>query len=228
MQLKDKVVLITGSSRGIGKETALLFAKEGANVVVTYNTNKKKGEDVFKECKKLGKCFLVHLDVCDEKSIKECVEKVIDKFGAIDILVNNAGVISWKNFVEQNSKEIDLQINTNLIGLIKMTKSVLPYMQGQDSGMIINIASGAGKTAHKGLSTYCATKFGVRGFTQTLALELPKSMKIFSVNPGMTATQMTNFKGISPVKVGEVIVNAAKEKYKVKSGQDVDVWEYVK
>ncbi len=109
-----------------------------------------------------------------------------------------------------------------------MTKSVLPYMQGQDSGMIINIASGAGKTAHKGLSTYCATKFGVRGFTQTLALELPKSMKIFSVNPGMTATQMTNFKGISPVKVGEVIVNAAKEKYKVKSGQDVDVWEYVK
>ena len=227
MQLKDKVVLITGSSQGIGKEAAILFAKEGANVAVTYNTNKKKGEDVFKECNKIKRSFLIHLNVCDEKSIKECVEKVVDKFGAIDILVNNAGVISWKNFVEQNSKEIDFQINTNLIGLIKMTKAVLPYMQEQNESMIINIASGAGKTAHKGLSTYCATKFGVRGFTQTLALELPK-IKIYSVNPGLTATKMTNFKGMDPRKVGEVIVNTAKEKYKIESGGDVDVWEYVK
>src|SRR3989344_8557573 len=83
MDLKDKVVLVTGSSQGIGAETALLFAKEGANVVVTYNSNRKKAENIFKECKKCKDAFLVKLNVDDEKSIKECVEKVVDKFGTI-------------------------------------------------------------------------------------------------------------------------------------------------
>lgn len=224
MNLKDKVVLITGSSQGIGKEAALLFAKEDANVVITYNSNKKKGEDVLKECEKISECFLVHLDVTDEKSIKNCVEKVIDKFGAIDILVNNAGVLFSKNFVEQNSNEIDLQINTNVTGLIKMTKNVLPFMQGQDEGIIINIASAAGKDVYNGLTTYCGTKFAVRGFTQALALELPKEIKVYSLNPGLTSTQMTNFKGVPAKDVGDLIVKTAKGKVRVKSGGDVDVW----
>ncbi len=244
MELKNKVVLVTGSSQGIGAETALLFAKEGANVVVTYNSNRKKAENIFKECKKCKDAFLVKLNVDDEKSIKECVEKVVDKFGTIDILVNNAGVLVWKNLMEHSNKDIDFQINTNLVGLIKMTKTVLPFMKGQNKagiknstnifeksktvGMIINIASAAGKrAANENYSTYCASKFGVRGFTQALALELPKGIKTFAVNPGMTATQMTDFEGTSPRKVAEIIVNTAREKYKIQNGGDIDIWKHV-
>ena len=227
MDLKDKVVLVTGSSQGIGKETALLFAKEGANVIVTYNSSKKKAEEVFEECDKLKKSLLIHLDVTDEKSIKECVEKTIDKFGAIDILINNSGVLVWKNLLEQSSKEIENQVNTNVAGLIKMTKAVLPYMKGQNSGIIINVSSGAGKNGYSGLPTYCATKFAVRGFTQALSKELPSEIKIFSVNPGMTATQMTNFQGINPSKVAEVILKTAMGEIKADNLGDVDVWKHV-
>ncbi len=227
MELKDKVVLITGSSQGIGRETALLFAKQGANVVVTYNKNKKGGEEVFKECKKLKDAFLVSLDVTDDESIKNCVEKTIDKFGAVDVLINNAGVLFNKDFAEQSRNEIDLQIDTNVKGLIKMTKNVLPYMQGQNSGIIINVASAAGKNAYAGLSTYCATKFAVRGFTQALSKELPSGIKIYSVNPGLTATRMTNFQGVNPKKVAEVILKTATEEIKADSLGDVDVWKHV-
>ena len=226
MDLKDKIVLITGSSQGIGRETALLFAKEGAHVIITYNLSVKKGEEVFKECNKMNKSLLVHLDITDEESIKNCIEKVIDEFGAIDILVNNAGVISWKNLIEQSNKEIDLQIDTNLKGLIKMTRAVLPFMKGQNDGIIINISSGAGKKGYSGLTTYCGTKFAVRGFTQAMIQELPKGIKICSVNPGMTATQMTNFQGVNPKKVAEIILKTAKEEIKSDSLGDVDVWKF--
>lgn len=228
MELKNKVVLVTGSSQGIGKETALLFAKEGANVVVTYNSNKKKGEEVFNECNKLNGSFLVKLDVTDEDSIKECIEKVVDKFGAIDVLVNNAGVLVWKDFVENSNKDIDFQIDVNVKGLMKVTKAVLPYLQSNDEGVIINLASVAGqRVAHRRYATYCASKFAVRGFTQALALELPKKIKIYAVNPGLTATQMADFEGVSPKIVAEVVVNAVKGKYNVPSGGDVDVLKYI-
>jgi len=229
MNLKDKVVLITGSSQGIGKETALLFAKEGAHVVVTYHLNEKKGEQVFKECNKLNKALLFQLDVTDEESIKNCVEKVVDKFGAIDILINNSGVLIWKSLLEQSNKEINLQINTNLTGLIKMTKAVLPYMKGQNEGIIINIASIAGKRAsiNHEYASYCATKFGVRGFTQALSNELPSGIKIFSVNPTMTATEMSDFKGVPPKKVAEIILKTAKEEIKADQFKDVDVENYL-
>ena len=226
MELKDKVVLITGSSEGIGKETAILFAKEGAKVVVTYHSNKKHGEEVFNECKKVGESLLVHLDLTDSESIKNCVEKTIDKFGAIDILVNNSGVISWKNFLEQSEKEIDNQINVNYKGLVKMTKAVLPYMKGQNEGLIINISSGAGKNGYSGLTTYCGTKFAVRGFTQAMMQELPKEIKIISVNPGLTSTKMTNFSGVSPRKVGEIILKTATGEIKPDNLGDVDVWKF--
>lgn len=228
MELKESVVLVTGSSDGIGKETAMAFAKEGAKVVVTYHSNKKHGNDTLKECKKLNESFLIQLDVTDDRSIKQCIEKVVDKFGAIDILVNNAGVLSMKNLIEQSDKEIDLQLDTDLRGVIKMTKAALPYMKGQEEGLIINIASAAGKKVYEGLSVYCAAKFGVRGFTKALSLELPNGIKTYSVNPGMTATKMTEFKGTPPQKVASLIVKSAKGNLKVRSGGDVDVWKHIK
>ncbi len=223
MDLKDKIVIVTGSSDGIGAKTALAFAKEGAHVVVTYCTQEKKGKKVFNECKKLTECMFLHLDVRDDSSIKNCVEETIDKFGAIDILVNNAGVIQWKDTMKQSLKEIDEQVDVNLTGLIHMTKAILPYFQGQDDGIVINVASEAGKTAYGELSVYSATKFGVRGFTQGMAEEYNKNkIRFYSVNPGLTKTKMTNYSGVEPEFVADIIVNTAKENLGKKSGDDVD------
>src|SRR3989344_6203992 len=216
--LKGKVVLITGSSIGIGRESAYLFSGEGCSVIITYYKDKKEGEETAKKCTAIGaETLLINLNIMDDSSIKEAVKKSIAKFGKIDILVNNAGVISWKNLEEQTHQEIEEQIRTNLEGLIKMTLACLPYVKEA----IINVASGAGKTGYSGLSVYCATKFGVRGFTQSLAGEL-KGIKVYSVNPGTTSTRMTNFRGVSAEKVAQVILNTAKGKYQVSSGSDID------
>lgn len=221
--MDGKVVVVTGSSLGIGRETALLFAKEEANVVVTYNKEKKKGEEVFEKCKELGSPdpLILQLDVRDNQSIKDAVKKIIKKYEKIDVLINNAGVLSWKDLNDQYFSEIHDQIRTNLEGLIKMTKASLPHIKET----IINIASGAGQVAYGGMSTYSATKFGVRGFTQALAQELP-NIKVYAVNPGMTKTRMTDYRGDPPEKVAQIILNTVKGKYNVESGGDINVWEY--
>ena len=226
MELKNKVVLITGSSIRIGKETALAFAKEGSKIVITYNTNKKEAEKTLKECKKPTECLLFHLDVTKTDSIKKVVKNTIDKFDAIDILITNAGVIVWKNFMEQSENEIENQINTNLIGLMNVTRIVIPYMK-EDGGIIINISSTAGKEGYNELVPYCASKFGVRGLTKALALELPENIKTYIVNPGITATQMTNLQGTPPKKVADIIVDATKENLDKKSGNDIDIEDYL-
>jgi len=227
MELKEKVILITGSSDGIGAEAAKLFAKQGAHVIITYNKQRKKAEKVYDECDKYWEAMLVPLDVSDEKSIEKAVEDVIDKYGAIDILVNNAGIAFWKEFVEQTNEMIDMQIDVNLKGLLKMTKSVLPYMQAQGEGLIINIGSGAGKTGIHDLTTYCATKFGVRGFSKALSKELSEDLRVYVFNPGMTSTRMTNYQGDNPKDVAKLLVETAKESLGKTSGEDVDVWEYL-
>ncbi len=221
--MKAKVVLITGSSEGIGRETAFKFAGEGCALVITYNNHKKEGEQTAKKCLELGasEVLLVPLDVSDDKSIKNCVKAVVKKFKHISILVNNAGVLRFALFKDQSFDDIEQQVNVNLIGLMKMTREALPFVKD----MIINISSGAGKTAYETLVPYCATKFGVRGFTQGLAQEL--KIPVYVVNPGMTATRMTNFKGVPPEKVAKVVFNTALGKYKVKSGGDIDVWEHI-
>ncbi len=222
--LQGKVVVITGASRGIGMETAFLFAKEKCQLALTYYTASNEIKEVVKKCRELGAEDVIafELNVTKDASIKNAVKKIIDKYGRIDILDNNSGVIIWKNLKDTNYQEIEMQIRTNLEGLIKMTKECLPYVKD----CIINISSGAGKQGYGTLATYCASKFGVRGFTQALAEE-HSNLKIYSVNPGVTATRMNEFRGLHPAKVGGIIVNAAKGKYNVESGGDLDVWELV-
>ena len=222
--LKNKVVFITGSSLGIGAETAYKFAKEGCKIVITYYKDRNEGLNVAKKCKDLGASdvLVLRLNVMDDKSIKKCLHDSVKKFRDISILINNAGIIVWKNFNKQTFNDIQNQIGTNLEGLIKMTSECLPHVKD----LIINVASGAGLDGYPELTTYCATKFGVRGFTQALAQEL-KNIKVFAVNPGVTATRMNNFRGLPPEKVAEVIFNAAKGVYKLQSGSDVNIWDYV-
>jgi len=221
--MKGKTVLITGSSIGIGAATAKEFAKAKANVIITYQSDKKEAQKVAADCEKLGAAVLVlQLDVTDLKSIKTCVSDAVKKFKKIDILINNAGIIVWKNFCEQTPAEIAAQVNVNLTGLMHMTLLALPHV----TDTIINIASMAGKHPHATIGPYCATKYGVRGFTQTLAVE-EKKLKIYSVNPGMTATRMTDFEGVAPEKVAKIILNTAAGKYKLHSGSEVDVPNYL-
>ena len=223
--MKNKVVLITGSSNGIGRETALKFAAEKAKVVLTYCTDKPGEQMTEKRCRELGaaETLLIKLDLKDNKSILSAVDKVVKTFGKIDILINNAGVAVWKPLKEQNFVDIENQIRTNLEGLIKMTWTCLPYVKD----MIINIASGAGQQGFAELAPYCATKFGVRGFTQALAQEISRP-KIYAVNPDMTKTRLTGFQGRPPEQVAQVVLNTAKGRYRKKSGSDVNVWDYDK
>lgn len=220
--LRNKVVLITGASIGIGRETAYRFAKEKCRLVITYYKDKKEAFEVQKKCLGLGAndVLVLQLNVMDNKSIKNCVKKAIDKFKEISILINNAGIVAWKELKDQTYQDIEDQIRTNLEGLIKVTKECLPYIKDA----IINISSSAGKHGYKDITTYCATKFGVRGFSQALAHELRKT-RIYNVNPGTTATRMTDFTGVSPDKVAQVILDTAKGKYKVDATLDIDVWK---
>lgn len=222
--LQDKVVFITGSSIGIGRETALLFAKEGAKVIITYYKDKKEAERVEREAKRLGAAdsLILQLNVLDDKSIKACVRKTIDSFSEISILINNAGVYLPAPLEKQTIKEIELQIRINFEGLVKITKGSLSYIKDK----IINIGSGAALEGNGGMATYSATKFAVRGFTQSIAEER-RDLGVYIVNPHATATRMTGFTGTPPEKVAEVIVNVAKDEYKVPSGSDVNVWDYV-
>jgi NAD(P)-dependent dehydrogenase (short-subunit alcohol dehydrogenase family) len=224
VDLENKVVLITGSSIGIGQATAFEFAKEGCKVVITYYKDKEEAEKTRLKCMTLGASdtLLIHLNLMENESILFTVEKVIEKFGQIDILINNAGVLAWKPLRQQTFDEIEAQVRVNLEGLIKMTKASLPYL----TDCIINISSGAGKSPFPDLTTYCATKYGVRGFTQSLALEEP-DFRVYSVNPGMTATRMTNYQGVPPEKVAKIILNTAKGLYNVSSGGDIDVWKLI-
>lgn len=221
--MKGKVVLITGASLGIGRETAFKFANEECNVIVTYYKDKKEGKETAEKCLELGAAnlLLLQLNVMDNSSIKNCVRKTIAKFGHIDILINNAGIVVWKSLKEQSFEDIENEARTNLEGLIKMTRECLPHIKEA----IINISSGAGKSAYAGLSTYCATKFGIRGFTQALAREL-RGIRVISVNPGSTATRMTGYSGTKPEKVAEIILMAAKGEIKPDSSRDIDVWDY--
>jgi 3-oxoacyl-[acyl-carrier protein] reductase len=223
--IENKVVLITGSSKGIGRETAFKFASEKAKVVLTYCNDRPGGQNTEKRCNELGaaETLLIKLDIRDNKSVANTVDKVVKTFGKIDILINNAGVAVWKPLKEQDLADIENQIRTNLEGLIKMTRTCLPHVKD----MIINIASGAGQSGFADLAPYCATKFGVRGFTQALAQEI-SNLKIYAVNPDMTKTRLTGFQGRPAEQVAQIVLNTAKGKYRKSSGSDINVWDYYK
>ena len=224
MELKGKIVLITGSSKGIGEEIAYAFSKEGTKVIVTYNSDEESAKKVEEKCKELGASgtLIIPLDVSSNESIESSKSEIEDKWGHIDILVNNAGVISWERFTQETFEEIEKQVRVNLEGVIKMTLTFMPMIkQG-----LINIASRAGHLPYPGRATYCATKFGVVGFTKSIALEYP-DLKIFTVSPGATKTEMWDFEsGTEPSEVASLIIKAWKGEVKLKDG-DLPVWEMI-
>ncbi|MBN1169807.1 SDR family oxidoreductase [Candidatus Micrarchaeota archaeon] len=173
--------LITGGGRGIGLAIARKFAENGIDLII-IGRNAKTLETARKELGKKVNVQSFVCDVSDDSQIKELMEKA-DGF---DILVNNAGVLGYREFADSPAEEIDYMLDINLRGLMMFTKAAIPKMK---KGVIINIASGAGKSGYPKMAVYCATKFGVIGFTESLAMEL-KDIKVFSVCPSDTQTEM--------------------------------------
>ena len=192
MKLKDKVALITGASRGMGRATALLFAKEGAKIIVNYNKSEKKASEVVEDIKKAGSdAIAVKCDVSKEEEVKSMVNQSIDKFGRIDILVNNAGIVSDVPFAEKTLEQWKRTLDVNLIGVFLCSKYVSEQMLKQGDGRIVNIASTNGIDAFSPEAMdYDASKAGVIIMTRGLASELAPKIRVNCVAPGWVDTEM--------------------------------------
>jgi len=190
MKLQNKIAIITGSSRGMGKATALLFAKEGAKVVVNYVSSKEDAEDVVKQISKLGsEAIAIKADVSDETQVKNMVSEVIKKFDHVDILVNNAAIVFDVPFNEKTVEQWQKTLGINLIGVFLMCKYCVPHMK--EGSRIINISSTNGiYSTHSDSMDYDASKAGVIAITRSLAQELAPKILVNSVAPGWIDTDM--------------------------------------
>ncbi len=189
MNFYGKVAVITGGSSGIGKSTALELARENCKVIIIGKT-KEKVQSTLDELKSISENNSGYVcDISEEKKIKYVIDEIIKKYDKIDFLINNAGFSNYKEFADQSTQEIIDIINTNLLGVIFFCKYVIPYMEKQGYGHILNVASVAGRIGFPKLSVYCASKFGVVGFTESIYYELKKkNINVSLICPGAVNT----------------------------------------
>ena len=188
-----KVVLITGSSSGIGRSTAIEFAKNDYNVVITYNNSEKEAYKLESELKEKydTNSLVIKLDICDENSIKNCVEKTIGKFGKIDVLVNSAGIAIDTIYEDKNKYNFMKILEVNTVGTFLMCKYVSPYMLKEKMGNIVNISSTNGmETTYIESLDYDASKAGVISLTKNLSREYAPYIRVNTVCPGWVNTRM--------------------------------------
>ena len=184
MKLKNKVALVTGSSRGIGKEIALLLAKEGASVVINYLTSEKEAKLVFKEIKERSDGLLIECNVSNEKEVKKMVDAVVKKFGKIDILVNNAGKYSDGDEWNGPSEAWIKTLNDNLISAMNVSKYVGQVFVKQKSGIIVNVASRFSVSGQFDSLAYAASKAGLVSITQAYSKLLAPFGRANAISPG--------------------------------------------
>jgi 3-oxoacyl-[acyl-carrier protein] reductase len=208
----NKTAIVTGSSRGIGKETAILLAKMGLNVVICSRTQSEINS-VVNEIKRIisngngninnnnsnddnnnNDVIGIKCDVSKSLEVDYLIQKTIDKFKAIDILVNNAGIVFNKKLIDTSEEEWDKTIEINLKSAFLCTKAVLPFMIRNRYGVIINVSSGAGKTGFPDISAYCVSKFGMIGLTESAACEVATedsmNIRVMAICPGEVDTKM--------------------------------------
>ncbi|MFC1805232.1 3-oxoacyl-[acyl-carrier-protein] reductase [Candidatus Omnitrophota bacterium] len=193
MRLKDRVALVTGGARGIGRTIALLFAREGADVVVA-DINLEEAKNTASEVEGAGrKSLALDLDVTNQAKVQEAINKILDKFTKVDILVNNAGITRDGLLLRMQEADWDAVINVNLKGTFNCIKSVSKAMVKQRSGKIINIASIIGIIGNPGQANYAASKAGIIALTKTAAKELAsRNIMVNAVAPGFIQTDMTS------------------------------------
>lgn len=185
MDLKDKVVVITGSSKGFGKELAKALIKEGANVIVSSNDRK----NVKITSKEIG-AFGVRADVTKEKDLTKLSKEAIKKFGKIDIWVNNAGIWMGNDLAENfDMNKVRKMFDVNVIGTIHGSRVALRYMKERGSGVIMNILSTAALAGRPTISTYCASKWAVDGFTKSIREE-NDNISVLAIYPGGMKTDI--------------------------------------
>jgi len=189
MQLKNKVALITGASSGIGKETAKLFAREGALVILTAR-NLDKLKIVENEIKiKGGKAESYSMDITNREQINNTIKKIIDKNKKIDILVNSAGIVVWGSIENCTYDDFDNQVKINLIGNFNCIKEIVPYMLKQKSGNIVNIITSTVKKTKSGRVAYAVSKYGQAGLSNAVHEDLKdKGISVVAVYPSKTDT----------------------------------------
>lgn len=188
-----KVALITGGTRGIGKEIAMELARNGFDIAANYRTKTDDMDEMQKQIETEGaKCFFVQADVANFDSCKQMVETVEKEFGKIDVLVNNAGITKDGLIMRMKQEDFEAVIDVNLVGTFNVTKHAIPYMMKRHSGRIINISSVVGIAGNAGQTNYSASKAGIIGFTKSLAKEVAsRNILVNSVAPGFIDTDMT-------------------------------------
>lgn len=192
MEEMKRVALITGGSRGIGKEIAKKFASNNYNLVINYVSDNTDLEGLKKEFENTGVLF-VKADVTNYESCENMVNEAIKEFGRIDVLVNNAGITRDNLLMRMKEEDFDKVININLKGTFNMTKIVTPYMMKQRYGKIVSISSVVGVTGNAGQSNYAASKAGIIGFTKSIARELAsRNILANCIAPGFIKTDMTD------------------------------------
>jgi 3-oxoacyl-[acyl-carrier protein] reductase len=192
--LKDKVAVVTGASRGIGKAAALALVSQGAKVVINYAHSSEAAESTVKEITEAGgEAIALQADVSQSAEVDNLIKTTLDKFGRIDVLVNNAGITQDTLLLRMKLEQWQAVIDLNLTGVFLCTKAVSKTMLKQRSGRIINIASVAGQMGNPGQANYSAAKAGVIGFTKTVAKELAnRGITVNAVAPGFIETDMTH------------------------------------
>jgi len=188
MKFKNKIVLITGSGRGIGAETAKLFAKEGATVIINYFSDKKAAESVLKEIN--GNGILIKADVSKENEVDSMFKQISEKYGKLDVLVNNAGIVLVKPFSELTLDEWNKTYAVNITGTFLCSQRAIKIMDKGSS--IINVSSirGLFNQGRPPISDYSSSKAAVISFTKTLAKEVAPKIRVNTVAPGMTRTDI--------------------------------------
>jgi 3-oxoacyl-[acyl-carrier protein] reductase len=191
--LKDKVALVTGGSRGIGRAIAIGLAREGATVAVNFRENIRAAEETVKAIEgRGGVAFPMQADVSRAEEVNVMVERIIERLGGIHILVNNAGIARDALLLTMEETDWHGVMNTNFLGVVHCTKAVVKTMMLQKDGKIINVSSIVAERAGKGHSNYASSKGAINAFTRAMAIELgSKGILVNAVAPGLILTDMT-------------------------------------
>tara|TARA_R100001369_G_scaffold91004_1_gene131048 strand:- start:443 stop:1153 length:711 start_codon:yes stop_codon:yes gene_type:complete len=196
--MKNKKAIITGGSRGLGKATAIAFAKEGFDIAIT-GRNEKVLKETVSELETFGiRAIYSAFDVSNYQDVKSGIKSIVNTLGSVDILVNNAGIAAFGSFNEMDVTQWSKIIQTNLMGMYYVTKEVLPYLISQNEGDIINISSTAGLNGNANTSAYSASKFAVIGMSESLMKEVRKhNIRVCTLTPSTIATDMSIDLGIA-------------------------------